>query len=60
LKKQLFADEVDGDWIAARERGIMVAPTLMLGQDRLVGARPYEAMVRFMEKYGGKKRAGVA
>jgi predicted DsbA family dithiol-disulfide isomerase len=60
LKKRSFTEVVDRDWAVARERDISVAPTLMLGQERLVGARPYEAMARLMEKHGGKKRAGVA
>lgn len=58
LRTRSFTGMVDGDWAAARERGVMVAPTLMLGQDRLVGARPYEAMARLMKKHGVKKRTG--
>jgi predicted DsbA family dithiol-disulfide isomerase len=60
MKKRSFVEVVDRDWAVARERNISVAPTLMLGQDRLVGVRPYDAMARFLEKHGVKKRASVA
>jgi len=60
LRKRHFMAVVDRDWAAAREREVSVAPTLMLGQDRLVGARPYEAMTRLLEKHGVQKRPGVS
>ncbi len=59
LKTRSFMGPVDRDWAIAREREVMVVPTLMLGHDRLAGAKPYEAMSRLMEKHGVPRHRGA-
>ncbi len=56
LATRPFKAAVDADWNLSREKGITAVPTLVLNQDRLVGAQPYEMLVNVMEANGVKKR----
>ena len=47
-----FAAAVDADWALSRERGIRVVPTFVMGDARLVGAKPYAVMQQFVENSG--------
>jgi predicted DsbA family dithiol-disulfide isomerase len=46
LAEPRFAAEVDQDWEYARSIGVTAVPTFMVGRKALVGAHPYEALVR--------------
>lgn len=59
LKNRSFGETVDRDWAAVKTLEIIAAPTILAGEGRLVGARPYEAMARLVAEQGAKKRAGV-
>ena len=48
-----FADAVDADWAEARALGVTAVPTLIRNGNRLVGAQPYESMVRLVKAAGG-------
>jgi predicted DsbA family dithiol-disulfide isomerase len=56
LAARKFKNAVDADWSLAREKAITAVPTFMLNQDKLVGAQPYEKLVKFMETNGVNKR----
>jgi predicted DsbA family dithiol-disulfide isomerase len=49
IEQRSFKDAIDSDWALARELNITAVPTLILGEQRLVGAVPYEQMVRFVK-----------
>jgi predicted DsbA family dithiol-disulfide isomerase len=51
---------VDEDWSISKEKGITAVPTLVINQDKLVGAQPYEAMEKFMAANRvGKRSSGI-
>ena len=52
-----FKAAVDADWALSREKSITAVPTLVLNQDRVVGAQPYEALEGLMEANGVQRRA---
>jgi protein-disulfide isomerase len=52
-----FKASVDADWALSQEKSITAVPTLVLNQDRVVGAQPNEALEGLMEANGVKKRA---
>jgi predicted DsbA family dithiol-disulfide isomerase len=56
LTTRAFKEAVDADWVLSREKMITAVPTLVLNQDRLVGAHPYETMERLMEANGVIRR----
>ena len=51
LDNRNFKAAVDADWQAARDQNIPAAPTFIMGSDRLVGARPYEALEKLVQKH---------
>ena len=53
ITERTFSDAVDADWALAREREIVAVPAAFMEDDRLVGARPYEAYERVVLKYMG-------
>ncbi len=48
LDNRTFREEVDLDWIRCHDQGIKAAPTFMMNNNRLVGARPYDILERFV------------
>ncbi len=56
LQTRSFRSAVDVDWELSAELRIRAVPTLVLNQDRLVGAYPYEDFVKLMESNGVKKK----
>jgi predicted DsbA family dithiol-disulfide isomerase len=56
LTQGRYRSAVDADWELARQRGITAVPTLSAADRKLVGAQPYETMVRFIESLGAKKK----
>jgi len=58
LQKRSFREAVDRDWARSRAMGIRAVPTFVLKGQSLVGAQPYESLVRFVEISGvGRKTA---
>jgi predicted DsbA family dithiol-disulfide isomerase len=57
LVKRAFKADVDEDWSLSQKNGITAVPTIVMNNERLVGAQPYEMLERFMEVNGVKKRS---
>jgi len=56
LRTRSFRGAVDQDWARSREMGIHAVPTIVLNGQRLVGAQPYESMVRLVGASGIGRR----
>jgi predicted DsbA family dithiol-disulfide isomerase len=52
-----FKAGVDADWALSREMGITAVPTVVMRQDKLVGAQPYDMLERLMTANKIKKRS---
>jgi predicted DsbA family dithiol-disulfide isomerase len=50
LERRTFQAAVDADWQLSRELGITGVPTFVAGRWGVVGAQPYEALVRLVER----------
>ncbi len=57
LSTRAFRAAVDEDWALAREKSVTAVPTFIVGQDRLVGAQPYEALQMLVEGYGASRKS---
>jgi predicted DsbA family dithiol-disulfide isomerase len=56
LAKRAFKGAVDADWNLSRDKAITAVPTFVMNQDKLVGAQPYEMLVKLLEANGVKKK----
>jgi predicted DsbA family dithiol-disulfide isomerase len=56
LGEKRYKEAVDSDWNHSRQLGIQAVPSFLLNQSLLVGAHPYEHIVKFVEACGVKKR----
>ena len=56
LATRAFKAAVDADWNLSREKAITAVPSFVMNQNKLVGAQPYEMLVKLMEANGVKKR----
>ena len=56
LQTRAFGSAVDADWELSAKLRITAVPTVILNEDRLVGAYPYGEFVQLMESNGVKKR----
>jgi predicted DsbA family dithiol-disulfide isomerase len=56
LATRLFKEAVDADWSLSREKAITAVPTFVMNQEKLVGAQPYEMLVKLMRTHGVKKK----
>jgi predicted DsbA family dithiol-disulfide isomerase len=56
LTGRAFKAAVDADWALSRETGITAVPTFVINQNKLVGAKPYEALERLVVANGAEKR----
>ncbi len=56
LATRAFKAAVDADWVLAREESITAVPTLVMKQDKLVGAQPYDMLEKLMTANKIKKR----
>ncbi|GBC61328.1 hypothetical protein DENIS_2288 [Desulfonema ishimotonii] len=56
LERGDFAPVVDADWAFVSEKGVKVAPTFMINDQKLPNAQPYEMLERFIVKNGACKR----
>ena len=48
ITDRTFGDAVDEDWDRSRQLGVTGVPTFVMGNGRVVGAQPYEALDRFV------------
>jgi predicted DsbA family dithiol-disulfide isomerase len=48
IDDRLFAGVVDADWDLAARKQITAVPTFVMGLEKLVGAQPYEALVKLV------------
>ena len=58
LEEGLYRAAVDADWKRSRELGVTAVPTFILDGRRLVGAQPYEALVKLKEDNQVARRDG--
>lgn len=56
LEQRKMQAAVDQDWQHARNVGVTSVPTFAVGMTGVVGAQPYEQLVRLMEHVGAEKR----
>ena len=49
IRQRSFRDAVDTDWKRAHELGVTGVPTFVSGNQGLVGAQPYEALVQLIQ-----------
>jgi len=56
MGKRTFKEAVDEDWKRSYQLGVKAVPTFMLNGMSLVGAQPYEKLVRLMEANGVQRR----
>ncbi len=60
LEKRTFRQDVDRDWMRCHEEGVKAAPTFMMSDNRLVGARPFDILERFvLDGKRGEKSLGL-
>jgi len=57
ISTRAFKAEVDADWTLSREMGITAVPTVVMRQEKLVGAQPYDMLERLMTLNKIKKRS---
>ena len=50
IEKREFSNAVDSDWKLSRAKGVNAVPTFFYGDNRLVGAQPYEALEKLIQK----------
>ena len=56
LDQRTFRTAVDTDWDQSRRLDIRAVPTFVIGDARLVGAQPYEALEGLVERAGARHR----
>ena len=56
LTERTFREAVDADWETARQFGITGVPSFIAGNQKLVGAQPYEVLEKFMTAVGAGPR----
>jgi predicted DsbA family dithiol-disulfide isomerase len=56
LAERRFSDAVDADWARSRRYGITGVPTFVAGGRGVVGAQPYEVLVKLLEQAGAPRR----
>jgi len=57
IATRAFKAKVDADWALSREMGITAVPTVVMRQEKLVGAQPYDMLERLMTLNKIKKRS---
>lgn len=56
LETRAFKAPVDADWNLSREKQITAVPTFVMNHDKLVGAQPYDVLIKFVVANGIKKK----
>ncbi len=51
-----FREAVDSDWARSRTLGISAVPTFVVGDERVVGAQPYDILEQFVKNRGAFRR----
>jgi predicted DsbA family dithiol-disulfide isomerase len=51
-----FKEAVDADWARSRALKITAVPTFVIGDERVVGAQPYEVLEKFVKGCGAARR----
>ncbi len=54
IDSRSYADAVDRDWAKARELELVAAPTFLMRDQRLVGAKPYQALEKMVTQVVGE------
>ncbi len=57
LTERRFKDAVDADWAKSRRYGVTGVPTFVAGGHGVVGAQPYEVLVKLLEQAGAQRRS---
>jgi len=55
LVERTFKDEVDADWARARRHGITGVPSFAAGNQKVVGAHPYEVLEKLVTTAGAAR-----
>ncbi len=56
LEEGTYKPNVDSDWKRAKDLELVAAPSYIIDQNKLVGAHPYQRLVKFIESNGAKRR----
>lgn len=56
LAERTFKEAVDADWERARRSGITGVPSFAAGENKVIGAQPYDVLVKLLEAAGAKPR----
>jgi predicted DsbA family dithiol-disulfide isomerase len=59
LDRRTYRQAVDRDWERSHRLGITAVPTFVGGGQRLVGAQPYQALVKLAMDAGAPQRTGT-
>lgn len=52
ITNRTYKDQVDRDWADSRFKGITAVPTMVMGQNKLVGAQSYDAFAQLVTLNG--------
>ncbi len=56
VEARTFRQAVDSDWARSRTLGISAVPTFVVGDERVVGAQPYDVLEQFVKNRGAVRR----
>jgi len=56
LTDRTYRKNVDRDWADSRFKGITAVPTFVMGQHKVVGAQPYDALVNLVTINGARQK----
>lgn len=56
LEERTYRAAIDRQWSEARALGVSGVPTFVAGDGGVVGAQPYEQLVKLVERAGAKRR----
>jgi predicted DsbA family dithiol-disulfide isomerase len=59
LDERVYREAVDRDWQRSRRMGIRAVPTFMIGDQRLVGARSYEALEKMLISANANRKESI-
>ncbi len=58
INSRSYADAVDRDWATARKLELVAAPTFLMKDQRLVGAKPYQILEKMVAEMVGQVQEG--
>lgn len=56
IMERSFREAVDADWGRSRALGITAVPTFVIGDERVVGFQPYDALVQLIKAAGARTK----